>query len=73
MTLSEQLADFVVATPYEAIPGEAIACAKRLIVDTLAVAWAGTSSDGSADMLSLVTDEGGKAEAAAKGGKAKRA
>jgi len=63
MTLSEKLADFVLATSYDEIPATAIATAKRLIADTLAVSWAGTTSDGSADMLSLMSDEGGKAEA----------
>ena len=63
MTLSEQLADYVVATSYDEIPADVIACAKRLIVDTLAVAWAGTTSDGAGDMFSLVTEEGGRAEA----------
>ena len=63
MTLSEKLADFVVSTSYDTIPAEVIACAKRLIIDTLAVGWAGTTSDGSADMLAMVGDEGGRPEA----------
>ena len=63
MTLSEQIADYVVATSYDEIPADVVACAKRLIVDTLAVAWAGTTSDGADDVFSLVTEEGGRAEA----------
>ena len=63
MTLSEELADFIVGTSYDTIPPEVIACAKRLLVDTLAVAWAGTASEGAADMFDLVTEEGGRAEA----------
>ncbi|MBK8742522.1 MAG: MmgE/PrpD family protein [Betaproteobacteria bacterium] len=63
MTLSEQLADFIVATSYDTIPDDVVACAKRLLVDTLAVAWAGTTSDGVADVAAMVGEEGGRPEA----------
>ncbi|MBP8297163.1 MAG: MmgE/PrpD family protein [Burkholderiales bacterium] len=63
MTLSEQLADFIVATSYDTIPEDVVACAKRLLVDTLAVAWAGTTSDGVADVAAMVGEEGGRPEA----------
>ncbi|HZQ62697.1 MAG TPA: MmgE/PrpD family protein [Casimicrobiaceae bacterium] len=62
-TISQQLAEYFVDTTYDDIPTEVIACAKRLIVDTLAVAWAGTTSDGAAEMTDLVSQEGGRAEA----------
>src|SRR3954471_10445431 len=63
MTLSEKLADFVVATSYESLPPEVVACAKNLMLDTLAVAWAGTASNGSADMVAMIAEEGGRADA----------
>lgn len=63
MTLSEKLADFVASTSYESLPREVVACAKNLMLDTLAVAWAGTASNGSADMAAMIAEEGGRADA----------
>jgi 2-methylcitrate dehydratase PrpD len=63
MTLSDQLADFVVSTSYESLPPDVVACARHLILDTLAVAWAGTGSQGSGDMHAMVTEEGGRPDA----------
>ena len=64
MTISDALGSFVADTSYADLPVEVVACAKRLIVDTLAVAWAGTASDGSSEMFDLVSDEGGRQESA---------
>lgn len=63
MTLSETLADYVVGTSYDDLPAPVIARAKELVLDTLAVAWAGTESSGSDDMCAMVTEEGGRADA----------
>jgi 2-methylcitrate dehydratase PrpD len=63
MTLSEAIADFVVGTSYDDLPGPVVARAKDLVLDTLAVAWAGTESSGSDDMFAMVTEEGGRADA----------
>jgi 2-methylcitrate dehydratase PrpD len=63
MTLSETIADFVVGTSYDDLPAPVVARAKDLVQDTLAVAWAGTESSGSDDMVAMVTEEGGRADA----------
>ena len=63
MTLSETLADYVTGTSYDDLPAPVIARAKELVLDTLAVAWAGTESSGSDDMCAMVTEEGGRADA----------
>lgn len=45
-TVSQALARHVSATGFEALPAEAVAAAKRLILDTMAVAWAGSNATG---------------------------
>ena len=65
VSLSHQLADHVANTPYSAIPQSAIAAAKFFMLDTLAVAWAGSSAPGCREAHGLLVDEGGKGEATA--------
>ena len=60
MTLSEQLADYVLATNYDALPAEVVAASKRMMADTLACAWVGTGVAGVAEMDRLVSEEGGR-------------
>lgn len=62
MTLSETIADYVVDTSYDDLPVPVVARAKDLVLDTLAVAWAGTESSGSDEMFAMVTEEGGRAD-----------
>src|SRR5690606_29186087 len=45
-TVSEVLARHVANVRFEDLPAEAITSAKRLILDTLAVAWAGSNAAG---------------------------
>lgn len=63
MTLSERLADYLLATSYESLPAEVIAFSKRMLADTLACAWAGTAVPG-VDMLhDMVLADGGRESA----------
>ncbi len=61
-TVSGRLAQHVVATRIEDIPSAAIESSRRLALDTLAVAWAGSSAPGVASACELLKEEGGKAE-----------
>lgn len=63
MTLSEQLADYALATSYDTLPPEVVAASKRMIADTLACAWAGTSVAGIDSIHGLVAEEGGRPDA----------
>jgi 2-methylcitrate dehydratase PrpD len=63
MTLSEQLADYLLATSYDSLPGDVIASSKRMIADTLACAWAGTAVAGLASIHQLTLEEGGRSDA----------
>ena len=45
-TLSETLAEYIAGTRFDALPPEAVAMAKRMVLDTLAVAWAGADAEG---------------------------
>ena len=62
MNISRQLADHVVRTHYETLPDNVIAVSKRAMLDTLAVAWAGSTAPGIPELHALVTSEGGKPE-----------
>ena len=64
MALSERIADFAAGASYDSIPGEVVDQAREQILDTLAVAWAGTGADGVPQALSLVEAEGGAPAAA---------
>jgi 2-methylcitrate dehydratase PrpD len=59
-TVSGRLAQHVVATRLEDIPAAAIVSSKRLALDTLAVAWAGSSAPGVREARDLLAEEGGK-------------
>jgi len=63
LTLSHQLAKHAVTIPYEAIPKPALESAKLFMLDTLAVAWAGSDAPGVREALALLVDEGGRADA----------
>src|SRR3954470_2220028 len=62
-TVSGRLAQHVVSTRVEDIPVAALASSKRLALDTLAVAWAGSAAPGVREAYELLRDEGGKREA----------
>jgi 2-methylcitrate dehydratase PrpD len=62
LTLSHQLARHAIATPYEAIPQASLEAAKLFMLDTLAVAWAGSDAPGCREAHALLVDEGGRAD-----------
>jgi len=57
------LAAWAAGLRYEDLPSAAVAQAKRLVLDTLAVAWAGSGADGIAPVRQLALAQGGTAEA----------
>lgn len=63
--LSDLLANHAATTSAAAIPPKAIEAAKLFLLDTLAVAWAGSDAPGCREAYSLLADEGGRAEATA--------
>ena len=61
MNISERLARFVAET--EGVPQEAIAQAKRAVLDTLGVALAGSREESARAVAAWVREQGGRAEA----------
>jgi 2-methylcitrate dehydratase PrpD len=57
------LARWVAGLRYEDLPAEAVRAAKRQILDTLGVAWAGTRAEGVEPLRSLFVRAGGAPEA----------
>lgn len=51
---------------YEAFPEYSLLAAKRFVLDTLAVAWAGTDAPGCREAYALLIDEGGRADSHAR-------
>lgn len=62
LTLSHRLARHAVGTPYEAIPQDALDSAKLFMLDTLAVAWAGSDAPGCREAHALLVEEGGRSD-----------
>ena len=61
-SISERLAQHVVATRWDDIPEAAVQSSRRLALDTLAVAWAGSSAPGVREARDLLAEEGGTPE-----------
>lgn len=61
--IADEVARHIVGLRFDALPEEAVSAAKRLIVDTFAVAWAGSSAPGSEDVYQLFREQGGSPEA----------
>ena len=57
--ISRPIAEWVSGLRYEELPDAVVVRAKRLLLDTLAVAWAGSGADGIAGLHGLVTRQGG--------------
>ena len=57
--LGPRLAGWASGLRYEDIPDSAVQSAKRLLLDTLAVAWAGSNADGIASLQGYATKQGG--------------
>jgi len=62
LTLSHRLAQHAVTTDYDAIPKAALDAARLFMLDTLAVAWAGSDAPGCREAHALMVDEGGRAD-----------
>ncbi len=65
VTLTGHLARHISGTRFEAIPAEAKDAAKLFMLDTLAVAWAGSDAPGCREAHALLVDEGGRADSTA--------
>src|SRR3954468_17758639 len=61
-SISQSIADHVVSFDYSKLPASAVQAAKTLMIDTLAVGWAGTTAPGAPEAHALLTDEGGRAD-----------
>ena len=61
-SISQSIAEHVVGCGYSALPASSITAAKRLMLDTLAVGWAGTSAPGAPEAHGLLTEEGGRGD-----------
>lgn len=64
-TLTQTLGEYVAATPFDAIPAPILDAAKRYLLDTLAVAWAGSDAPGCQEAHAVMVDQGGRADATA--------
>ncbi len=62
-SLAQALAGHLVSLRHEALPPVALDAAKRVMLDTLAVAWAGTDAEGAAAALATVREQGGTPQA----------
>ncbi|MBI4190377.1 MAG: MmgE/PrpD family protein [Betaproteobacteria bacterium] len=60
--VSRELAQYIAGIRYEDLPDSAVRAAKQFMLDTLAVAWAGSNAPGCADAHGLLVDEGGRAD-----------
>jgi 2-methylcitrate dehydratase PrpD len=61
-SISQSIADHVVAFDYSKLPSSAVQAAKTLMLDTLAVGWAGTTAPGAPEAHALLAEEGGRAD-----------
>jgi len=64
-SITHRIAHYIVDTPYAAIPAASLNAAKRFMLDTLAVAWAGSDAPGCHEAHALLVDEGGRADSSA--------
>ena len=60
--ISRKLAAHLVRVRYDALPMPALTSAKRFMLDTLAVAWAGSDAPGCDSARRMLTEQGGTAE-----------
>jgi len=63
-SITGRLARHIVETPHAAIPQANLQAAKRLMLDTLAAAWAGADAPGCAETHALLAEDGGREDAA---------
>lgn len=62
MLLAKRLSLWTAGLRYEDLPADAVACAKRLLLDTLAVAWAGAGAVGVDPLYRMALRHGGQGE-----------
>ena len=62
-SLGKGLAEWTAGLRYEDLPAPVVARAKRLLLDTLAVAWAGSGAEGIAALQALALRQGGARDA----------
>lgn len=60
--LAETIGQYVADMTYDALPSEAVKVAKRSMLDTLGVAWAGSDADGCPSAYELMRAQGGRGE-----------
>ncbi len=65
LSLTGQLARHAATTPWAAVPAVARDAARLLMLDTLAVAWAGSDAPGCSEAHALLEEDGGRADATA--------
>ncbi len=65
LSVTHRLAQHVVDCRDESIPEASFDAAKRFMLDTLAVAWAGSDAPGCREAHALLVDEGGRADSTA--------
>ena len=61
-SISHSIAEHVTGCDYAKMPASAIRAAKTLMLDTLAVGWAGTTAPGAVEAHALLKEEGGRAD-----------
>ncbi|MEO7727012.1 MAG: MmgE/PrpD family protein [Burkholderiales bacterium] len=62
-SISQSIAEHIVGCGYSDLPASAISMAKTLMLDTLAVGWAGTTAPGAPEAHALLAEEGGRGDA----------
>ncbi len=62
-SITHRLAKHAIETPFEAIPSVNLDAARLLMLDTLAVAWAGADAPGCSETHALLAEEGGRSDA----------
>ena len=61
-SVSERIAQHVSTLRFDALPRTTVEVSKKLMLDTLAVAWAGRDAPGAPEAHALMTADGGKAD-----------
>ena len=64
-SLTHHLAQHAIETPFAAIPQANVEAAQRLMLDTLAAAWAGADAPGCQETHALLAEDGGREDACA--------
>ncbi len=67
LSLTHQMAQMIVSTRFDDFSEENVKVAKRFLLDTLAVSWAGSDAPGCQEAYALSVSEGGRADSHAWG------